>query len=86
MAGIICANEINKGDIVLLRDGRKAEVLDNKRQSIARTVKTTSPIFAGAVSVGSMYIREWSCLPDGTRITFTDSQKTKLSKVRAAGF
>jgi len=86
MAGKIFAHEITKGTEILLRDGRPATVLDNRKRSITRTVKTVSPIFAGAVSIGDMYVREWSCLPDGTRIVFDDVMRAKLAKVRAAGF
>ena len=85
MANTIFAHEITKGTEIRLRDGRPATVQDNRKRSIIRTIKTVSPIF-GSLTIGDEYIREWSCLPDGTRIVFDDKMRAKLAKVRAAGF
>jgi hypothetical protein len=85
MASIL-ANELKKGDRVLLRNGWEAVLLDNKKNGNTRLAN----VFGDFEEAGSVYTSDIVAKlnPDGSslRVTLTDKQK-QTAKMRAlAGF
>ena len=82
MAGTILASEIGSGTKIRLRTGELATVLDNRKRSVSRTISFRGPF---GPCRGDDYIFNWSCLEDGTRITFDEKHAKKRAAIRACG-
>lgn len=84
----ITTRDVQKGDIIICRDGTRATVLDNAR-GVIRRVEVPS-LFGQGTDSGSQYVREWQAREnaDGSRqrITLTEAQQTKLNRIARAGF